>query len=499
MQAKEIKINQFLSSQGTKFIIPVYQRNYDWKQKQCQQLLSDIENINPKLGYFIGSVVHKSKSNLTEIRELVIIDGQQRLTTLTLFLYVISEVFQKNNDRQFQQILDYYIFNKYDTSSVKLKLKLIDSDFKTLDDLINNNSTKEPDGNRLLENYLYFREKIDSHELAKKLYYNFGQLMIVEIALDEKDNPQKIFQSLNSTGLELSQADLIRNYILMDLDYNLQENIYKNYWSIIESNCKDKNTNESKMSFFFRDFLTFKFNKIPSYNKVFDEFKSRYPSNSSDIEDLKLSLEEIKRFSSNYNKFINYGKVTDLEIKAELRNIDMIEVSVCYPFLLGIFDDFENNKILKLELLEILKLIQSFVFRRFICNLPTNALNKIFMTFWANAWKLKNKYPSISLYQATAKILCDYGNTMQFPKNEEVKKNLQIRDIYKSQSKNKQYLFEMLENNYSKFIENKIDITKNKSLSIEHIFPQNPSDLWRSEINSDEEYENLKVLSNTLI
>ncbi|MGL4759315.1 MAG: DUF262 domain-containing protein [Patescibacteria group bacterium] len=498
MKANEIQISRFLAQTETKFIIPVYQRNYDWKQKQCEQLLNDIHNINDNSGYFIGSVVHKSVSNLTGIRELVIIDGQQRITTLTILLYVISEIFRDNQDPQYEKIVEQYVINKYDNSDIKLKLKPVESDFETLIKLVNNNTSQIPVGNRLLENYLYFKESISSYELAKQLYNNFNQLIVVEIALDEKDNPQRIFQSLNSTGLELSQADLIRNYILMDLDYSSQESVFRDYWSIIEANCKDEKTYESRLSYFFRDFLTFKFNKIPSYNKVFEEFKIRYTINSTSLEYLYSTLEEMKQFSSYYYKFINFESVLDIDIKSDLRNINMLEVSVSYPFLLGVFDDYNKSTIDKKELLDILKLIQSFVFRRFICNLPTNALNKIFMTLWVNAWKVKTKYPAISLYQATAKVLNDYGSYQQFPRDEEVRENLKIRDIYKAQSKNKQYLFEMLENNYSKFIENTIDITTNKNISIEHIFPQNPNLDWEKDIESKEELESMKTLLNTL-
>ena len=235
MQARETAIKQFLSQAGTKFIIPVYQRNYDWKRKQCEQLLEDIKNVPIGQQYFIGSIVHKRANSLSGNQELVIIDGQQRITTLTLFLYVIAEIFKENNDELYEEIWDFYIQNKHDNSQEKLKLKPIISDFEVFVNLVNGNLDQIPNGNRILDNYLYFKEKISSYELAKQLYANFNHLTIVEIALQQEDDPQKIFQSLNSTGLELSQADLIRNYLLMNLDYGYQEKIFQKvvYFSVI--------------------------------------------------------------------------------------------------------------------------------------------------------------------------------------------------------------------------------------------------------------------------
>ena len=497
MQAKEVQISQFLSQQGTKFIIPVYQRNYDWKHKQCQQLLRDIQDVNSGQPYFIGSIVHKSVSNLTNIRELVIIDGQQRITTLILLLYVIAEIFETNKDDRYQQIWDFYIQNRYDNSEIKLKLKPIDSDFKVLVDLINNNRDAIKTGNRLLENYLFFKENILSYEEAKKIYNNFNNLTIVEIALDENDNPQKIFQSLNSTGLELSQADLIRNFLLMNLKYQDQERIFKKYWLPIEENCYQESSSESKLSFFFRDFLTLRFKKIPSYKNIFEEFKNRYISSSENLDQLDLILEEMKKYSSYYNQFINYSQNGYDEITRELKNINKIEISVSYPFLLGLFDDYNNKSISKDELVSVLQLIQSFVFRRFICGLPTNALNKIFMTLHDNAHKVKEKNIDLSFYDCVAVSLLRYSTYQRFPTNEDVIENLKTRDIYSAQSKNKLYLFEMLENNYHSFNEKVIDFDNDSNTTIEHIFPQNPNAEWKSKL-SIEEYNQMMALMNTL-
>lgn len=498
MKASEITLQAFMSKPNTKFMIPVYQRNYDWKQKQCEQLLKDLRKTQIDQPYFIGSMVHKLSSYLVGKSELIIIDGQQRLTTMTLLLHVIAECFKQYGElTKHKQIWDIYLQNPHDTDNIKLKLKPIESDYDVFIKLINNNEDQIPQGNRLLQNYLYFKEQISSLEIAEELYNKFFQLWVVEIALDEKDDPQKIFQSLNSTGLELSQADLIRNFLLMNLPYDRQAKIYRDYWSVIERYCLDENSNESRLSYFFRDYLTFKFTKIPSYKDVFEEFKNKFPDLAEDEAKMESVLDEMKKHAQNYNMFINFHKVSDEDMRKELRNINLIEITVSYPFLLGVFEIYKRGKLEKAEVLEILKLVQSFVFRRFICNLPTNALNKIFMTLWGNALKLQLKHQEYSLYQCVAMSLIKFGSYQKFPEDSEVEQNLKTRDVYKIQAKNRTYLFEMLENHYSKFAETSIDLANSNTITIEHIFPQNPSSLWRENL-TDEEFSKLKALADTL-
>lgn len=496
MQAQEIPITEFLNK-GEKFIIPVYQRNYDWKRKQCEQMLKDIDEINSDQLYFIGSIVHKRKNNLITNPELVIIDGQQRITTLTLFLFRIAEILKENNDIISEQIWDSYIQNKYDNSAEKLKLKPIVSDFEVFKNLINGNLEAIPDGNRILDNYLFFKEKITSYKQAKKLYDNFTRLTIVEIALSNEDDPQKIFQSLNSTGLALSQADLIRNYLLMNLDYGYQEKIFQNYWSIIEKNCIKTSINESNLSDFFRDYLTFKFNFIPSYNSVFETFKEKYSNINDSTEIFERELEEMREYSNFYRFFINPEQVTNKVISTELKNLDKQEVKVSYPLLLGVFMDFKNDVIDEKTLVQILKLIQSFVFRRFICGVPTNALNKIFMSLYNNSKKLREKNDGLSYLDSISIVLTRYTSYQRFPTDDEVIENLKNRDVYSTQSKNKLYLLERLENEYDKFVENNIDLFDKENISIEHIFPQNPSEEWKKTLSA-EEFAEMEEKRNTL-
>lgn len=302
MNATEVPLHRFLSYPSTRFLIPVYQRNYDWKYKQCAQLLSDIRsnsNSQNATPYFIGSIVHTSQSNLASLRELVIIDGQQRITTINLLLLAICNVFKNANDTRYEEIWDQYLQNKYLDEGTKLKLKPVQKDEKAYYNLVNDNIDLVESGNRILENYKYFVDIVSTVEIASEIYEGFKRLSIVEIGLDEKDDAQKIFQSLNSTGLDLSQADLIRNYILMNLTPTQQETIYNKYWSTIENNTYAKNTDTNKLSEFFRDFITLKYKQTPAFRSIFDSFKQRYVFNATDISYLEQVLEDIKSYTPN--------------------------------------------------------------------------------------------------------------------------------------------------------------------------------------------------------
>lgn len=498
MQAQQKFIKQFLAQPDTNFIVPVYQRNYDWKRKQCDQLLKDLLAIKENQQYFIGSIVHKNDNVITGQNKLIIIDGQQRITTLNLLLFTLAEIFKENNDSKMsEEIWDYYLQNKYENSSEKLKLKPIITDNQTYVRLVNGNRATIPNGNRILDNYLFFKERIGGYDDAKKIYANFNRLTIVEIALQQDDDPQKIFQSLNSTGLELSQADLIRNFLLMNLEYSYQEKIFQNYWSIIERNCQKESINESWLSFFFRDFLTNQFNYIPSYSGVFETFKTKYSNIHNDLTNFEEMMNIMKEYSLFYNYLINPDKVESKKLSKELKYISKLEVSVAYPYLLGVFKDFKEGIINEDSLIEILRLVQSLVFRRFICGVPTNALNKIFMSLYNNSKKLREKYPNINYVQSVQLVLLRYTSYQRFPKDDEVIENLKSKDIYSTQSKNKLYLLEKLENESNSFMDNPVDLFERSDISIEHIFPQNPSDVWKNSI-TQEEYKELEARINTI-
>ena len=244
MKASEVNLTKFLAQADTQFLIPVYQRNYDWSTVECKQLFDDIISVGideNKLSHFIGSIVyiHDDIYSSVGINELSIIDGQQRLTTITL-LYIAIFVYAQEigNTTLVNKIMETYLINKFADEGAKLKLKPTENNDKALKYLLRNNpSDSFVEYSRLIENYNFFISSLSSNNF-EILQKGLSKVIFVEISLERgKDDPQKIFESLNSTGLELNQADLIRNYILMGLKHKDQTYIYENYWNIYRGKC----------------------------------------------------------------------------------------------------------------------------------------------------------------------------------------------------------------------------------------------------------------------
>ncbi|MFW6276369.1 MAG: DUF262 domain-containing protein, partial [Bacteroidota bacterium] len=307
MKANETKVENLLSSNKTQFIIPVYQRNYDWSTSQCKQLLDDILEVgtNKKMNaHFIGSIVyiHDDVYTSSRIKELTIIDGQQRLTTITLLYIVLYRLaIELSEEGLLNEISETYLINKFSPEEEKLKLRPTENNDKALKYLLRSDENEEfNEFSKIIDNYNYFRGRI-SEENYQSVLDGLSKLMFVEISLERgKDDPQRIFESLNSTGLELSQADLIRNYILMGLKPKEQQKVYQNYWQVIEKFAKDESLNVSRVSDYIRDYLTLENKKIPNKNKVYLEFKEKYPTAS--IDELEVNLKGIKGLVRHYNK-----------------------------------------------------------------------------------------------------------------------------------------------------------------------------------------------------
>ena len=486
MKASEINLNRFLSQSDTQFIIPVYQRNYDWSHAQCKQLLDDILEIgtNPNMSaHFIGSIVyvHDDVYSASGIRELSIIDGQQRLTTLTLIYLVIYDLAGGlGKESLVNRINETYLINKFAADEEKLKLRPTENNDRALKYLLRSDKQEEyADFSRLIDNFNYFKSRI-LEENYEAVMTGISKLMFVEISLErDKDDPQRIFESLNSTGLELSQADLIRNYILMGLNRKAQNKIYENYWEHIEQLAKDESTNSSKVSDYIRDYLTLGNKKIPNKNKVYQEFKEKYPT--STLEDLEDALSPIKKLVKHYNKILNPSHEPDSDIRLQLQYINRLEINVAYPFVLKVYDDYSTGIISKSTFIEVLELIQAFTWRRFIIGLPTNALNKIFMRLYEDV-DSQNYLASIQI------ALLKKKGSQRFPRNKEVINTLKEKDMYGIKPKNRVYFLERLENHENKEL---VTIEGNNDITIEHIFPQNPEPKWKIELG-EEEYNFIK-------
>ena len=288
MKANELQVINFLQAPNVQFVIPVYQRNYDWTTVQCGELLKDILLVEAENRgtHFIGSIVfiHEGTYSTNEVKELVIIDGQQRLTTISV-LYVALYRFAKDNDllQEAERLYNMFLTNQYVQKEMnKLKLKQTDQNALAFNAILSSNENQFLTYSNVLENFNFFKSRINE-ENFQTILNGLNRLIFVEISLERgKDDPQRIFESLNSTGLALSQSDLIRNYILMDLPPTEQSKVFLEVWNPIEENAKDVTKQKSLVSEYIRDYLTLKNKKIPNKSKVYDEFKNLYSNEKSD-------------------------------------------------------------------------------------------------------------------------------------------------------------------------------------------------------------------------
>lgn len=473
MEAKETNFLKFLNS-PKQLIIPIYQRTYSWKSKECEQLWNDIIRVGKDdsiSGHFLGSVVYVEKGlyQVSSLPSLLVIDGQQRLTTLSLLIAALCNYIKDNKiqtELNPDKWISYYLSNDKEEGDEKYKLVLTQSDKNTLFKIVSNLKLAEEDSDRIKENYNFFKEQIAKNDV-NIISKGISKLIIIDVSLDrEKDNPQLIFESLNSTGLELTQADLIRNYILMGLEKTQQEEIYKNYWFPME---KDFGHSENSELFdkFMRDYLTIKIGRIPTIREIYSEFK-QYCTKFKDIKEVVIDIFEFSKYFVN----IALEKESDEDIRRVFSDINELKVDVSYPFILNIYQDYSKDKINKEELIEILKLIESYVFRRAICGVPTNSLNKTFSTLY-------KEINQTNYLESLKAIIILQDSYKRIPNNEEFKRELSIKDVYNFRNRN--YLLRKLENyNRKEFV----DV---ESYTIEHIMPQNPNppDEWKRELGEN--------------
>lgn len=474
MKASETNLLKFL--QGTKqFIIPIYQRKYSWTYAQCQQLWDDLERAakDPQnKGHFMGSIVYIEKGlyQISSVPQLLVIDGQQRLTTLTLLILAFRQVLENSEEKvalNDRQIKNYYLVNNDEENELYHKLILTKSDKNTLFALVDKNEVKGNKSPKLLTNYEYFLKNIQNSDLSlEQILHGLQKLIIVDIALDrENDDPQLIFESLNSTGLDLSQADLIRNYILMRLEPKEQTHLYQNYWYPMEKSFG--NLNESSIfDRFMRDYLTLKTGNIPRISEVYKDFKT-YINTNSEI-GIEAILQEISRYS-NYFVYLTFSQEPDEKINEVLRDINELKVDVSYPFLLTVYDDYTKQKLSREDFIKVLRIVETYVFRRSIVSIPTNSLNKTFAS-------LKSEIDVNSYLESLQATLVRKGSYKRLPNDEEFKLSLSIKDVYSFRNRN--YLLRKLENFKRK------EVVNIEAFTIEHILPQNEklSKEWQQDL-----------------
>ena len=473
MNGNAQKLIKYLDGASKRFIIPVYQRNYDWKMEHCKQLYDDLVKIirQNRKSHFFGSIVSVQSESGT-MEEFLIIDGQQRLTTISLLLLAIYHLLSSgkmvSRDHQLtDKILKKYLIDEYEPEEKRIKLKPIKNDQKAFGILFDQDEEYIPDSN-LTINYRYFYDRIQHGELdIDELFDAICKLEIINISLNHEDNPQLIFESLNSTGLNLSEGDKIRNYILMGLPNDQQTKFYEKYWNRIESYT------DYDVSSFVRDYLSIKQQSTPNMNSVYPTFK-KYVEDA-EVADIEPLLKDLLEYAKRY-AFLIKGGHSDERLNSCIYRLNRLSTSVTRPFLLEVIRLSESGALTADELIEVFHFTESYLFRRAICDLPTNALNKIFLLLHREIIRFdgdeshyveKFKYALLSKRERT-----------RSPSDEEFAECMSTRNIYGMNPKNKLYLFERLENSETSETKDVWGHLDRGEYSIEHIMPQHLTAAW---------------------
>ncbi|GAA7869282.1 DUF262 and DUF1524 domain-containing protein [Helicobacter pylori] len=466
MKADATPLLKFIEdNQKNQLVIPIYQRLYSWEKEQCKQLWDDIVKTggNDQMnGHFIGSIVFvQDDIYTTSHNEFLIIDGQQRLTTITLLLTALRDHW---SDKR-KEIEDHYLINSDKDGDKKFRLILSDSDKDTLLSLIDKDRRKpsEP-SSKIMENFKLFEEWIRKNtDELETIFKGLEKLMIVEIALEkEKDDPQLIFESMNSKGIELTQTDLIRNYILMGLEPEKQKIFYKKYWRAMEEDFKQ---NKKLFDRFVRHYLTIK-TRVPNINKVYVAFKRYQQERGIGIEDL---LKDLQKYCGYFCQIV-FKKEDDKDLNKALGFLVDLEMDVIYPLLLELYSDYSDGVLSKDDFRRSIALIESYICRRSVCGLGTNSLNKVFASFTRHIQK--DQY-----FESLKAHFGSLTEKQRFPNNDEFKDCFITIDFYNFK-KNK-YFFERLENFDRKERVYTHEYTK------EHIMPQKLTEEWEKDLGEN--------------
>lgn len=478
------------------YTIPVYQRTYTWEKKQCKQLYDDIVAcIKEKRKHYLGSLVYSEKESTDDGESFTfcqIIDGQQRLTTVILLLKAIHDMIQEENNRIKLRIYD-SLYNKNCEEQYKLKLQSIDNDNDELKKVLLGNFSDLDELSNITKNYYYFIDRIKDSQKegidCETLFKGICSLEIVEIKLSDNDQPQLIFESINSTGKGLNDAEKIRNFLLMGITNNKeQKTYYEKYWV----GLVDAIGNDNIQSFFY-DYLVMKNIAYIKESELYENFKKYYNS----IGDIKKVGEDILRYAKYYKLIAcNNSKLYNFKTNEKCKIFNILRHNTIYSFLMKICDDFcdvtklydkaitlnEEEKEFEIqrekEFNEIINFFGNYAIRRNICEIPSSSLRRFYAGLYDNIFKntknKKNYFTSIKTY------LCTIITSDQFPTDEMFKEHLMEVNMYKRSNLLKIF-FEVIENKGKEKL-------KWDNLSIEHILPQTPDKSWKEDLGKEFQY-----------
>jgi uncharacterized protein with ParB-like and HNH nuclease domain/predicted transport protein len=481
VKATEAKLLDFLQSSKL-FRIPIYQRTYSWGEEQCRRLWDDIlaaGSNDDVSGHFVGSIVYveQSLSQVSRQAPLLVIDGQQRLTTLSLLIEALARAVGEEepvDGFSAKKLRSYYLRNDLEDGDRYFKLLLSETDSETLKAIIRGAEFPQQRSIRLDENFQFFSDQLETlgSDFAA-LCHGLAKLLIVDVTLSRgRDNPQLIFESMNSTGKDLTQADLIRNFILMGLEPDLQERLYRDFWRPMELDFGQQ-AYGTQFDGFMRNYLTVRTGAIPRKSEVYDAFKSYFAMDSVKSQGTEALVKDIRTFAGYFCEFV-LGKKTDPALQVAFADLRRLGRDVTYPLLLELSDDHANGLLATDDYVTIVRLIEAYILRRAVCDIPTNTLRDTFATFS----KHLDKAAYLESTQAKFQLLTP--RRRRFPTDEEFTRELESCDLY-SRKRIIKYLFDQLENHGKK------EKVSTVEYSIEHIMPQNPdlSAEWKKDLGPE--------------
>lgn len=479
MKASETKLLAFIKK-SPQFAIPIYQRTYSWTEKECRELWSDILRTgsnNEITSHFFGSIVYIEKGlyQVSSQSPLLVIDGQQRLTTVTLIIAALANALGDTEPVEGfspRKLRNYYLLNPEEDGEKHYKLILSQTDKSSLIAILDQDQQPKDSSIRVTQNFSLFESLIkESQNHLETICKGLAKLLVVDVALSrEQDNPQLIFESMNSTGRELTQADLIRNYILMGLEPELQTRLYEKYWRLMEVEFGQEAYGEQFDSF-IRHFLTVKTGSIPKQSAVYEKFKTYSREPQVDQAGVEALVKDIHTFARYYCAMA-LGYEQNPELKLAFQDLQELRVDVTYPFLLELYHDYASGELPITDFLQAVRLVESYVFRRAICGIPANSLNKTF----ANFTKAIKKDRYLESIQTNFLVLPSYR---RFPNDDEFKRSLQTKDLYNVRDRS--YWLRRLENHDRK---ERVAVDE---YTIEHIMPQNENlaPAWKTSLGPD--------------
>ena len=479
MKAQEASLLEFLK-RSPQFVIPIYQRTYSWTERECWQLWDDIVRTGKNsaiAAHFVGSIVYIAQGiyQVSSQSQLLVIDGQQRLTTIMLILEALAKRLgdeEPVDGFSAKKLRHYYLLNPLEEHERGFKLLLTQTDKQSLLALMRQMPQPAEPSVRINENFAFFQKRIEAlgGDLTD-LCNGLSRLMIVDIALSrDQDNPQLIFESMNSTGRDLSQADLIRNFILMGQEPSYQTRLYEEHWRPMEV-AFGQEAYGTHFNGFMRHYLTLKTGDIPNVRAVYEAFKIYAHASMERLEGLAQLVAEIHRYAGNYCAMA-LDKEPDKDLAQAFRDLRELRVNVAYPLLLELYNDYVQGLLTTRDFVHVVRLIEAYVFRRAVCSIPTNSLNKTFATFGRSVHK--DRY--VESIQAHFLTLLSYR---RFPGDEEFKRELSTRDLYNFPRRS--YWLRRLENHGRK---ERVPVDE---YTIEHILPQNPNlnTQWQEELGPE--------------